>query len=62
LDAAGVETLRSVIADTGALAEVEARISELTQTALAALDEAPVTAESREVLGELAVAATARHG
>jgi len=62
LDEAGVETLRSVIAQTGALAEVEARISELTQTALAALDEAPVTAEAREVLGELAVAATARHG
>ena len=62
LDEAGVETLRSVIAETGALAEVEARISELTQTALAALDEAPVTAEAHEVLGELAVAATARHG
>lgn len=62
LDEAGVETLRSVIAQTGALAEVETRISELTQTALAALDEAPVTAEAREVLGELAVAATARHG
>ena len=62
LDEAGVEALRSVIADTGALAEVEARISELTQTALAALDAAPITAESREVLGELAVAATARHG
>ncbi|HEU5427134.1 MAG TPA: polyprenyl synthetase family protein [Actinocrinis sp.] len=62
LDEAGVETLRSVITETGALAEVEARISELTQTALAALAEAPVTAEAREVLGELAVAATARHG
>jgi len=62
LDEAGVETLRSVIAETGALAEVEARISELTQTALAALDAAPITAEAREVLGELAVAATARHG
>lgn len=62
LDAAGVETLRSVIADTGALAEVEARIGELTRTALAALEVAPVTAESREVLSELAVAATARRG
>jgi geranylgeranyl diphosphate synthase type I len=62
LDEAGVEALRSVIAETGALAEVEARISELTQTALAALDAAPITAEAREVLGELAVAATARHG
>ncbi|HEU5355484.1 MAG TPA: polyprenyl synthetase family protein [Actinocrinis sp.] len=62
LDEGGVETLRSVIADTGALDEVEARISELTETAMTALDEAPITSEAREVLGELAVAATARHG
>ncbi len=62
LDEAGVETLRAVITDTGALAEVEDRISELTRVALAALGEAPVTPEAREVLGALALAATARRG
>ncbi|MGH6655078.1 MAG: polyprenyl synthetase family protein [Actinocrinis sp.] len=60
LDEAGVAGLRAIIAGTGALAEVEARIGDLTRTALAALDEAPITAESREVLAQLAVAATAR--
>jgi geranylgeranyl diphosphate synthase type I len=62
LDEAGVERLRSIIARTGALGEVEQRISELTRAALAALDAAPVAAEAREVLAELAVAATAREG
>jgi geranylgeranyl diphosphate synthase, type I len=56
----GVAALREVIVETGALAEVEDRISRLTGTALAALDRAPITAQSREVLAELAVAATAR--
>jgi len=60
LDEAGVGELRSIITRTGALAEVEERISELTRTALAALEPAPITAESRAVLAELAVAATAR--
>jgi geranylgeranyl diphosphate synthase, type I len=61
LDEAGVERLRSIIAQTGALDEVEERIAALTDAALAALDEAPVTALAREVLGELAVAATERN-
>jgi geranylgeranyl diphosphate synthase, type I len=60
LDEDGVAVLRSVIADTGALDDVERRISELTDTALKALEAAPVTAESRLVLTELAYAATAR--
>ncbi len=62
LDEAGVGELRSIITGTGALAEVEERISELTRTALATLDPAPITAESRAVLAELAIAATARKG
>jgi geranylgeranyl diphosphate synthase, type I len=62
LDEDGVAELRSVIADTGALADVERSITELTDTALRALAAAPVTAEAREVLTELAYAATARHG
>jgi len=60
LDEAGVERLRSVITRTGALGEVEARIAGLTDTALAALAAAPITARAREVLAELAVAATSR--
>jgi geranylgeranyl diphosphate synthase, type I len=60
LDQAGVEELRAIITRTGALAEVEQRISGLTRTALAALREAPITEEARAVLGELAVAATDR--
>ncbi|HEY2436675.1 MAG TPA: polyprenyl synthetase family protein [Solirubrobacteraceae bacterium] len=60
LDEAGVEELRAIITRTGALAKVEQRIGDLTRSALAALREAPITAESRIVLAELAVAATAR--
>lgn len=60
LDEAGVEELRAIIARTGALAEVEERISELTRSALDGLQEAPIAAEARAVLAELAVAATTR--
>ena len=56
----GVAQLREVITDTGALARVEGLVDELMGDALAALRAAPVTAEAREVLEQLAVAATAR--
>ena len=56
----GVEALRTVIRDTGAVDRVEALISELLDDALGALDAAPVEDEAREVLRALAVAATAR--
>jgi geranylgeranyl diphosphate synthase, type I len=56
----GVAVLRTVLTDTGALARVERLIDELLRDALAALRAAPVTAEAREVLEELAVAATSR--
>jgi geranylgeranyl diphosphate synthase type I len=62
LDAAGVAELQEVITDTGALDAVEARIGERTRRALTALEVAPVTREAREVLGELAIAATSRLG
>ena len=55
-----VADLRRIIDDSGAHAEVEQRIDVLTSTALAALDEAPVTDEARTVLRELAAAATQR--
>lgn len=60
LDEDGVAELRAIVSRTGALEEVERRISELTRSALQALHEAPVTAEARGVLAELAVAATER--
>ncbi|MDP3711196.1 MAG: polyprenyl synthetase family protein [Mycobacteriales bacterium] len=60
LSEAGVAELREVITDTGALARVERLIDELMSDSLAALHAAPVTTEAREVLEQLAVAATAR--
>lgn len=55
-----VEELRRVITTSGAHSEVERRIQELTEQSLGALDQAPVTDRSREVLRELAAAATQR--
>jgi geranylgeranyl diphosphate synthase, type I len=56
----GVAVLREVICDTGALARVEAMVDELMDDALTALAAAPVEDGAREVLHELAVAATSR--
>jgi len=56
----GVAALRAVITDTGALARIEALIIELVEDATAALAAAPVDEQAREVLGQLAVAASAR--
>ena len=55
-----VVELRRIIEDSGAHAEVELRIEALTAGSLAALEDAPVTAEARRVLRELAAAATQR--
>lgn len=60
LSAEGVEQLREVIQDTGALARVEALIEELTRDALEALEAVPVTDQARQVLRQLAAAATSR--
>jgi len=56
----GVEQLREVIEQTGALRRVEALIDQLMDTSLSALQTAPVQEPAREVLQQLAVAATAR--
>ena len=56
----GVAALREVITDTGALARSETLIAELLDDALAALAAAPVDEPARAVLGDLALAATAR--
>jgi geranylgeranyl diphosphate synthase type I len=58
----GVGRLREIITETGALAETEAVIAELTDRALAALDVGGLDVTAREVLHELAAAATARRG
>jgi geranylgeranyl diphosphate synthase, type I len=59
---AGVREVRSLLTDTGALAECERMIGSSVAEALAALEDAPVTAEAKRALAELAVAATARSG
>ncbi|GAA3699187.1 polyprenyl synthetase family protein [Nonomuraea antimicrobica] len=60
LDEHGVETLRQIIDDTGALRECEDLIGDYLGEALAALESAPVTSEARTALAELAIAATSR--
>nr|BFE88790.1 hypothetical protein GCM10020093_113910 [Planobispora longispora] len=60
LDAAGVDRLRRVIRETGALDACEKMISDYLEGALKSLEDAPITPESREALAELAVAATSR--
>ncbi|WIM98093.1 polyprenyl synthetase family protein [Actinoplanes oblitus] len=60
LDDAGVERLRALIRDCGALDATEARIEELMAGSLAALDRAPIEEEARGVLHRLADAATRR--
>ena len=60
LDRAGVDTLREVIVDTGALAAVETLIETLAAEAVAALDTVKLHEPTPEVLTELVGAATAR--
>ncbi|HEY3503604.1 MAG TPA: polyprenyl synthetase family protein [Actinocatenispora sp.] len=60
LSAAGVAELRTLIIDTGALADTEARIAALTAAALDALTDAPLEPGPAAVLTELATAATVR--
>ncbi len=60
LDAAGVEALRCVLTETGALDEVERLVAERGAAALASLERAPVTDEARDALAALADAATRR--
>ena len=56
----GVSALRTVLTDTGAVDRVEELIATLMDDAMSALTAAPLTEPARAVLGELAVAATAR--
>jgi geranylgeranyl diphosphate synthase, type I len=60
LTEAGAADVRSVIIDTGALAECEMLISANVKEATSTLDDAPITGEARAALVELAVLATRR--
>jgi geranylgeranyl diphosphate synthase type I len=60
LSAAEVDTLREIIESSGAHTRVEAMIDELTTRCLDALAAAPVTESARDVLRQLADAATQR--
>jgi geranylgeranyl diphosphate synthase type I len=62
LDEDGVARLREIIAGTGALAECEQLIAALTETALQALDDAPLEPAAADALRDLAAAATTRRG
>ncbi|MCL6579014.1 MAG: PucR family transcriptional regulator ligand-binding domain-containing protein [Candidatus Bathyarchaeota archaeon] len=60
LDSAGVATLRDIIIRTGALARTEARIADLTESSLRALNGVPLAGGATERLTDLALAATHR--
>ena len=60
LSADGVAALREVLEETGALRRIEALIDRRMDECLTAVRAAPVDPAAREVLEELAVAATAR--
>jgi geranylgeranyl diphosphate synthase, type I len=60
LDRAGVDALRALIDDTGALDRVEHLISELVERSTAALADAEVGPEARDALTALITAATSR--
>src|SRR6266566_1896542 len=62
LDDTGTAEVRAAITGSGAVAECERMIGRHVREAIAALDGAPMTAEAREALAGLAVAATARDG
>jgi geranylgeranyl diphosphate synthase type I len=60
LDTEGVERLRGIIEETGALAGCEEMIKRYLDDALRSLEHAPIEEEARTALAALAVAATAR--
>ncbi len=60
LDPAGIDALRDVMTETGALAHVEALIAALTDQSLQAIDSVEVAEPANEILRGLALAATSR--
>jgi geranylgeranyl diphosphate synthase, type I len=55
-----VERVRAMLVEVGAVVAVEQRITELTETAMAALDRARIDPPARDELTRLAIAATRR--
>ena len=60
LDDTGVDQMRTLLVETGAVARVESLIVQRTEEAVEAIDHAPVAEEAAQVLRELAEAATVR--
>jgi geranylgeranyl diphosphate synthase type I len=60
LDQTGVEVLRSIIIDTGALKEVELLISQMTSNARTAAKSGGISPKASAMLEEMAIAATMR--
>jgi geranylgeranyl diphosphate synthase type I len=60
LDDAGVQTIRDLVATTGAAAEVETLIEQRVAVAVAALGSVDIVPVARDALTELATAATRR--
>jgi geranylgeranyl diphosphate synthase type I len=61
LDSGGVDALRAIIIETGALERVEGLVDDLASSAATALTDAPIAADARDALAELITAATARN-
>ena len=62
LDANGIDSLRTIITETGALAETERMIEELLDQSLNAVRDPAIDGQAREILVQLAYAATRRKG
>ena len=60
LDQTGVEVLRSIITETGALAQVESLITEMTFSAHSAAKSGGISSKAGSMLEEMAIAATVR--
>lgn len=60
LDVDGVDTLRQIIVDTGALRAIESQVASLVEQSRRALREGRFTAEARSALDTLITAATSR--
>ncbi|HSJ61860.1 MAG TPA: polyprenyl synthetase family protein [Jiangellaceae bacterium] len=60
LDVEGVDTLRQIIVDTGALRAIESQVASLVEQSRRALREGRFTAEARSALDALITAATSR--
>jgi len=60
LDSPQIETLRQIIVETGALAELESIIEEMTFKAHKALTTGEITPLAVQLLDEMAIAATQR--